>query len=874
MTILLIRITQPVWGAEPPVPKLLANGLRVVVRERHTSPLVAIDLWVRAGSREERAGENGCAHYLEHTLFKGTQTRGVGEVDFAIENLGGVLNASTGVDYAHFYTVVRQDKLEPALRIVADVVRNATLPEAEIERERSVILDELTQREADPDDALFATLYATSFHVHPYRFSPGGQPEAIRARKRETLLAFYRRTYAPERCTLALAGDVTPERALEVAQRVFGDWTRTAMREEGGAVMEPEPAAAAQEIPFPTAQARVGIAFRAPAASDAESTCLALVTMALLGSYEEGGRFGNTLWTGTGVEARYTPRRDPSLLLVTAAVPIPVPPRPFTAPTPPTFPDVHALEAALRKTLQTMRDTPPSQTELTAAKRRLLGKMLFDRETDASWARAIGMADCIGAEPVETLTRRLETVTPEQVQTFARRMLDASHCITVRIVPEEKAFSSYSCYTPVAVPIEPNRVKLPNGVRLILKPEPESEEVAIQMFVRHTPPKTPAEAAVCALVSKALFYGSVNRTFDSIAGSVARIGGNLSPRVAPDYTVYSCVTNEAQLHEAISLLCEALKNAEFTPEALERARQVTLREQQQRKEDLFYSTYEALCHATRGEVEPDAVALRHITQEQALAYYRANYVPAKTVITVVGKFDAARTQKSFDDNLFDYERAAPTNATSKGTTVWADTVALAFPTTGSMAYALIAQPAPPVTDPDYPAFTILSTLLGGGHASRLFHHIRDETGLGYNVGTFYQADNADPLVAYLQWDTRRASVRASTPNSGGGDGARSPTPEEALRLLQAQLDSLLKAPPSEAEVTRARNFAIGRDALRHEQVRERAFLLGWYETMGLGYTYDAQLPDRLAAVTRDDLLRLARSYLTRRATAVTHNAAR
>src|SRR5262245_38508504 len=87
-----------------PAPFTLPNGLRVVMRERHTSPLVAIDLWVRAGAREEGETETGSAHFLEHTLFKGTASRGVGESDIAIENLGATLNAATGPDYAHFHT--------------------------------------------------------------------------------------------------------------------------------------------------------------------------------------------------------------------------------------------------------------------------------------------------------------------------------------------------------------------------------------------------------------------------------------------------------------------------------------------------------------------------------------------------------------------------------------------------------------------------------------------------------------------------------------------------------------------------------------------------------------------------------------------------
>src|SRR5579871_6410840 len=133
----------------PPAAWTLPNGLRVVTRERHSTSLVAIDLWVRAGSREEAPNEIGSAHFLEHTLFKGTTTRGPGDVDIAIENLGGTLDAATGPDYAHFYTTIISTHLEEGLSILADVVRNATLPDAEVARERGVILDELAEHEAD-----------------------------------------------------------------------------------------------------------------------------------------------------------------------------------------------------------------------------------------------------------------------------------------------------------------------------------------------------------------------------------------------------------------------------------------------------------------------------------------------------------------------------------------------------------------------------------------------------------------------------------------------------------------------------------------------------------------------------------------------------
>ena len=123
-------------------------------------------------AREEGPGETGAAHFLEHTLFKGTKTRGVGETDMAIENLGATLNASTGPDYARFYTCAQSEHAADALGIVADVVRNATLPETEVERERQVIRDELAQRDSDAGSLSIDRLYGVAFATHPETACP------------------------------------------------------------------------------------------------------------------------------------------------------------------------------------------------------------------------------------------------------------------------------------------------------------------------------------------------------------------------------------------------------------------------------------------------------------------------------------------------------------------------------------------------------------------------------------------------------------------------------------------------------------------------------------------------------------------------------
>jgi predicted Zn-dependent peptidase len=317
----------------------------------------------------------------------------------------------------------------------------------------------------------------------------------------------------------------------------------------------------------------------------------------------------------------------------------------------------------------------------------------------------------------------------------------------------------------------------------------------------------------------------------------------------------TCVTVSAQARPAMGLLCDALKNADFTADALTRARREILRERQERAADGFDVAYDALRLRARGLPEPSDDALRHVTSERARAYFAAHYVPANTVIAVVGACDAATITRGFATGLREFTRAAPGQAhleSSPKRLFVPQRIALSV--SGNAAYALVATDAPAVSSQDYPAFTVLHALLGGGHAARLFRRVRDVRGVGYDVGALYRADRSEPLIAYLQWDARRATS--------------APTPETALSLLRQQLDALLTTPPPAAEIARARNLAIGRDALRHERARDRAFLLGWYEVMGVGFAFDADLPRRLAAVRPEDVLRVAQIYLPARATAL------
>ncbi|HXH84924.1 MAG TPA: pitrilysin family protein, partial [Candidatus Tectomicrobia bacterium] len=205
-----------------PARHVLPNGVPVIVEEHRGSEVVALQLWVRAGGRDEAPDELGLAHYLEHMLFKGTATRPAGFVEREIEGVGGRMNAGTSLDYTFYHTILPARHAVEGIRLLADVAVNASLEERLLEAEKQVVLEEMRLNEDDPRRFLARQLYVSAFPGHPYGRPVIGTAELVRGLRRDTLLAFYRRHYVPDAFVLVVVGAIEPETVLRVAATTLG----------------------------------------------------------------------------------------------------------------------------------------------------------------------------------------------------------------------------------------------------------------------------------------------------------------------------------------------------------------------------------------------------------------------------------------------------------------------------------------------------------------------------------------------------------------------------------------------------------------------------------------------------------------------------
>lgn len=402
----------------------LANGMQVLVAPSDAADLVTLDVWVGAGTRRETAANNGVAHFMEHLIFKGTPTRKPGEIDAAIEDLGGSLNAATSYDWAHFYGTVDSADAPAALAILADALQNAQMRQADIDREKPVIINEMARDNNSPTGRVARAYNALEFPDHPYGRPLLGTSAHISGMPRSAILDFYHTYYAPANATLVLAGKITPESGLALAQRDFGGWPSQAVPVDKTLPPAPQAGIREENLTAGTAHGYLQIGFRAPSVQDAPDAWVMDVLMTLLG---QGGN--NRLEVDLqqhqklvqAISTNYLTQRDPGSMSISAEFD----PGNYTA-----------VRAGILSEVTTLRDVPVPESDLEAAKHTLLASYLFDTQTNSGRANALGFYSRINSYRYDTeYVSHFESVTPAQLQAVARKYFDLSAYTIVTLLP-------------------------------------------------------------------------------------------------------------------------------------------------------------------------------------------------------------------------------------------------------------------------------------------------------------------------------------------------------------------------------------------------------------------------------------------------------
>jgi zinc protease len=409
-------------GPGEPIRHHLSNGTTLIVQEHRASEVVALQLWVKAGARDETAAELGLAHYLEHMVFKGTSARPQGFVDREVESVGGRINAATSLDYTYYHTVLPADRVAAGIEMLADIGVNATLDSALLEQEKKVVLEEMRLGEDNPRRFLAMRLYSNVFGNHPYGRPIIGRRDLITALTRETLANFYHRYYVPEAFTLVVVGAVNPDDVLAITRRTLGTIPRRGFtRLPTSAPTSVRPAR--EDVQRPGTHAYLGLGWLGPRLDHAETPALDLL-ISILGQARSSRltvalRERSSIVNAIG--ASFVSMESGGMVTVTAQV---------------DPANLARTEAEVIREIRRIRDTGVSSAELRRAITTAEALHEFSTETAEGRALALGRAATVWRLEEELgYVIRLRAVTTDEIRTAARRYLDPERYSRVILAP-------------------------------------------------------------------------------------------------------------------------------------------------------------------------------------------------------------------------------------------------------------------------------------------------------------------------------------------------------------------------------------------------------------------------------------------------------
>jgi len=194
----------------------LENGLQIVTENVESVKSVSAGIWVKTGSRNESEKLAGITHYLEHMLFKGTKKRSAYDIAQSMESVGGYLNAFTSTEYTCYYARCLDTKINNALDVLTDMVRNSQFPEKEMEKEKKVVLEEMKMYKDSPDDVIFEEFSGQVFKDHPIGRPVIGYEDTVSSFTRENLFQYMEERYRPDNLLVAIAGNVNHDKVVEM----------------------------------------------------------------------------------------------------------------------------------------------------------------------------------------------------------------------------------------------------------------------------------------------------------------------------------------------------------------------------------------------------------------------------------------------------------------------------------------------------------------------------------------------------------------------------------------------------------------------------------------------------------------------------------
>ncbi len=401
----------------------LQNGLLVLLKEIHTSPIISQWIWYRVGSRDEVPGLTGASHWVEHMMFKGTMQYPLGVLDQAISREGGYLNAFTFLDWTSFFESLPADKIDIALRLEADRMFNSLFDDHELNSERTVVISERQGSENEPLFRLSEEVQSAAFRVHPYHHEIIGDLTDLYTMQCADLYRHYRTFYIPNNAVLSIAGDFDTKTMLDRIRELFEPLPAGQQPARLERTEPPQAGERRVSVEGPGETVYLQVSYRAPRADDQDFFALNVLDSLLTGPTNLN-MFGGGTTNKTSRLYKALVERELAVS-VNGGVQATIDPYLYT-----TVVMVHPRHTAsdciavLEDEIKRLQDAPPPIEELERAMKQARAIFAYGSESISNQAFWLGFSEMFATiDWFNLYLERLATVTPADVQRLAQSCL-------------------------------------------------------------------------------------------------------------------------------------------------------------------------------------------------------------------------------------------------------------------------------------------------------------------------------------------------------------------------------------------------------------------------------------------------------------------
>jgi len=871
----------------------LDNGMTVVLKENHGSPMVSSILFVRSGSKYETRFENGITHYLEHLLFNGTANLNREELDHSISDLGGYINAFTRKELTAYLVLLPKQYIDYGMTVQADMLFNSVFPDAELAKERKVVIEEM-KRDADAAGSAADAFYVShAFDGTDYNRPVLGYESFIENIPKEAVIDYWRRYYIPRNMTLLVIGDFDAADMKQQVTSIFGQFKNASTSADTTAA--PEPVEAAAPFLSPVGQQRFDT--------------VAEVTSTYVNFSIAAPHIGSDEYLAMDLLARYLDMDDVSPLmtalkggaepLATEASVSLMPYAEFSRLEISAITDKaenrDSIAAVILSQLQGIASHPADPRSIegiktsvraddiyNSAKLHYYGFMISPYIMTGGWdfienyaenIKAVDWSDCTAAAGdwlaapnyVATVVRPAEGEAAEWYRPHTESADDVIAHFDSTSVPQYELFAGHDLEFPPTDSISfelvdqavYHREDLANGLTVIVKSVPGNDVFAMMVLGKNRTANEPEDkAGITDFVNRCLEKGTVTRSARDLADDLAGIGAQVTlydnPWIPYDdryttrqFSFMKFETIDEFAPRGFGLFSEMLLSPAFDSVEVENVRRSmigVLRRQADSprnvSRDLFYATlFEGTPFAQPIMGTPSTIA--SITADELRAHHRAFYSPENMIVAIT-------TGRSVED-VMAWIKAGPARLAATGFVTGTQPVpvppqritAAQIPLKKEQVNMYLGSPLPGATNPDAVPLSIATSILSG----RLYTNLREKKGLAYSVGAGASFDR--------QFGWYYCSM---------GTGAENY--KEAVGGILLEIQKLQFDGPLRTEIDRARNRIWGRLMSAKLSAINQAYYLAVDEFLGRPLQYDQQLLTQLGGVTRETVRRVASQFFS------------